>query len=218
VTFSGAGSYDPGNTALDYTWTLRSQPAGSAAVMPSGRASNPDRTGFLADQVGQYVARLVVTNTSGVESDPCDVTLEAIPGEDLWVEMFWSQSGEDIDLHLVREAGNLRSNQDCYYGNCVRNGLDWGPSGSDGDPILDLDDVAGTGPENINIDTPDNVIYHVWTHDYPSSRRNSSTDITVNVYLGGVLEFTDTRSVVDEDSETEFCEIDWAGGTVTRVP
>jgi hypothetical protein len=218
VTFSGSGSYDPGGTRLTYDWTLRRQPAGSSANMPNGAATNPDRTGFVADQAGTYVARLVVTNTSGVASDPCDVTLDVVPGEDLWVEMFWSQSGEDMDLHLVRDAGRLRSNQDCYYGNCVRGGLDWGPNGADGNPSLDLDDVAGRGPENINIAAPDNVMYHVWVHDYPGSRRTSATDVTVNVYLGGVLEFTDTRSISGEDTETEFAEIDWAAGTVRRVP
>jgi hypothetical protein len=218
VTFSGRGSTDPGGTALTYRWTLRSQPAGSSATMPNGRASDSDRTGFVADQAGTYVARLVVTNTSGVESDPCDVTLDVVPGEDLWVEMFWSQSGEDMDLHLVRETGNLNTNQDCYYGNCIRGGLNWGPAGVDGNPSLDLDDVPGRGPENINISTPEDVIYHVWVHDFPSSRRTSATDVTVNVYLGGILAFTDTRAISGEDDEVEFAEIDWANATVTRVP
>lgn len=218
VTFSGVGSSDPGGTQLTYAWTLRSKPAGSSATMPNGNATNPDRTGFVADQAGSYVARLVVTNTSGVSSDPCDVTLEAVPGEDLWVEMFWSQSGEDMDLHLVRGNGSLRSGQDCYYGNCVRGGLDWGPAGADGNPSLDLDDVPGTGPENINIANPENVIYHVWVHDYPGSVRSSGTDVTVNVYLGGILEFTDTRTFTNEGDEKEYATIDWAAGTVTRVP
>lgn len=218
VTFSGAGSSDPGGTRLTYDWTLRRQPAGSSATMPNGAATNPDRTGFVADQAGTYIARLVVTNTSGVQSDPCDVTLDVVPGEDLWVEMFWNQSGEDMDLHLTRENGRLRSNLDCYYGNCVRGGLDWGPNGADGNPSLDLDDVPGRGPENINIAAPDNVTYHVWVHDYPGSRRTSATDVTVNVYLGGVLAGTDTRSISGEDTETEFFQIDWAAGTVTRVP
>jgi hypothetical protein len=218
VTFSGASSYDPGGTRLTYDWTLRSKPAGSSATMPNGQASAPDRTGFVADQAGTYVARLIVTNTSGIASDPCDVTLDVVPGEELWVEMFWSQSGEDMDLHLIRGTGNLRTNQDCYYGNCLRGGLDWGPGGADGNPSLDLDDIRGTGPENVNISAPENTTYHVWVHDFPSSVRNSATDVTVNVYLGGVLEFTDTRAISGEDTETEFAEIDWAAGTVRRVP
>lgn len=219
VTFSGVGSSDPGGTRLTYNWTLRSKPAGSSATMPNGNATNPDRTGFVADQAGLYVARLVVTNTAGVNSDPCDVTLDVVPGEDLWVEMFWSQSGEDMDLHLVRGTGNLNSNQDCYYGNCIRGGLDWGPAGADGNPSLDLDDVPNRGPENINISTPENgTVYHVWVHDYPGSVRSSATDVTVNVYLGGILEFTDTRAISNEGDEVEFAEIDWGSRTVSRVP
>lgn len=142
-----------------------------------------------------------------------------VPGEDLWVEMFWSQSGEDMDLHLVRGTGNLNSNQDCYYGNCIRGGLDWGPAGADGNPSLDLDDVPNRGPENINISTPENgTVYHVWVHDYPGSVRSSATDVTVNVYLGGILEFTDTRAISNEDDEVEFAEIDWGSRSVNRVP
>lgn len=214
VTWSGAGSSDPSGSALTYSWSLVAQPAGSAVSMPSGAASNPDRSGFIPDLAGLYTGQLIVTNTYGISSDPCIVNLDVVPAEDLWVEMFWSNSGEDMDLHLVRDVGNLRSGQDCYFSNCL-SGRPWGTASVDDNPFLDLDDIPGTGPENINIASPENLVYHVWVHDYPGSVRNAATDVTVNIYLGGVLVWTDTQSISGEDTDNWFADIDWSTQTVT---
>ena len=85
--------------------------------MPSG--SGAVRGGFTPDLAGNYVGQLVVTNNNGVSSDPCEVTLESIPSEDLWVEMYWTESGDDMDLHLLAPGGTIESNKDCYFANCV---------------------------------------------------------------------------------------------------
>ncbi len=218
ATWDGSGSYDPeGGTITTYTWTLVEQPEGSAVTMPSG--TGPKRTDFMPDLAGDYVGQLVVQTNDGRTSEPCEVTLESIPAQDLWVEMYWTHDNDDMDLHLLRGSGSFTSNQDCYFANCVPPArLDWGSSSTSDDPRLDLDDIPGTGPENINIDAPEDTTYTVVVHDYPwTGTYSGGNDVTVNIYLNGSLVWSDTRTISGEDTQTYFAEIDWATGTVTSL-
>jgi hypothetical protein len=208
----GSSSYDPSGVAIaSYDWQLISAPFGSSDVIPSGGAN---RRGFVPNLAGEYVGQLIVTNSLGISSDPCFATLDAIPGGNLWIEMFWVHSGDDMDLHLVAPGGSIVSDLDCYYGNCTFGILDWGVRGSTIDnPILDLDDIPSTGPENINIESPSSGRYTVYVHDYPGSVYSGRNDVTVNIYVGGYLEWTDTRNIDSEGYYQPFCEINWSAGS-----
>ena len=131
-----------------YIWELVEVPEGSAAELPfsqNGAASGIVVQDFYADLAGDYVAQLTVTNQSGL-SDACQTTLEAVPAQNLWVEMFWSEYQDDMDLHLLAPGGSLETRTDCYYSNCTEAAqflfpMDWGVSGYVGDnPILDVDE------------------------------------------------------------------------------
>ncbi|MEO0602486.1 MAG: hypothetical protein AAF211_13675 [Myxococcota bacterium] len=215
ATWLGGDSFDDGGSALTYEWTLIGRPEGSSATMPAGSDTSPDRPGFVADLVGTYTGQLVVTDDRGVSSDPCSVDLEAVPATELWVEMFWERNLDDMDLHVVRGDGTLESDDDCHWANCRSPGLRWSPSGPDGDPVLDIDDITGTGPENVNIAGPADQLYHVWVHDYPESERNAGNDVTVRIYLSGAIAFDETRTLSGEDDFEHFATIDWATQTVT---
>jgi hypothetical protein len=206
----GSGSYDPDGLTLSYDWTLVEAPPGSSVSMPFGGA---DRLGFVPELAGYYVGRLIVTNSAGVVSEPCETRLEAIPGENLWIEMFWTHSGDDMDLHLLAPGGVLTTGSDCYYGNCTW-GLEWGSPGTADNPYLDLDDISGTGPENINIESPADGIFTVVVHDYPGSVYSAGNPVTVNIYLDGALAWTDTRSISVEGSYNNFAQINTATGSV----
>lgn len=224
ATWIGNSSYDPsGGSIADYSWTLTAAPTGSTATMPSGAANRYPFTPVLA---GTYIGQLIVTNEEGLSSDPCEVILDAVPTESLWVEMFWEQPQDDMDLHLLVDGGSLETRDDCYYSNCTPTAqiffpMDWGSGGYAGDnPTLDLDDIPGTGPENINIDTPHpGAVYTVVVHDYTGSTPDvyTSNSVTVNVYLDGSLAWTDTRSIEGDGSYTYFARIDWTGGTITSL-
>jgi hypothetical protein len=226
ITWVGSDSYDPDGLGITaHVWTLVTQPTGSTAAISPAGGSDRD---FTPDLAGTYQAELVVTNSAGVDSDPCTADLEVIPGEDLWIEMYWTLSKDDMDLHLVRDAGSLRSDNDCYYANCVPSGggfgsggLDWGVRGSDiDDPSLDLDDITNTGPENINVSEPEETDFAIYVHDYTGSNGMSgdpsgSNSVTVKVYMGGALEWEATKGISGDGSYTKFAVIDWATGNIT---
>ena len=223
ATWDGTASYDQdGEPLASYNWSLISQPEGSSAVMIGSNAAVVNN--FLPEMAGDYVGRLVVTNQEGL-TDSCEVTLSAIPAQNLWVEMFWQYPDEDMDLHLIAPGENWQSakttNKDCYYANCTPNGwtsLDWGQQGNTtDDPSLDIDDIPGTGPENINIYNPETGgAYTVVVHDYTGSTSDvyGGNEVTVNIYLNGLLAWTDTRVITGEGSYTPFAKIDWATGAV----
>jgi hypothetical protein len=212
----GRESYDTdGYNITSWNWTLYSQPGGSAAFMPPGSA---DRNNFAPDLAGEYVGQLIVKNELGVESDPCYATLTATPIENLWIQMYWAHNDDDMDLHLLAPGGRLESSSDCYYANCV-GGLEWGASGDHDNPSLDMDDIPGTGPENINIDYPENGTFTVVVHDYSGSTGDyrGSNDVTVVIFLGGAQVWTDTRGISGDGTYEYFAEIEWPAGRVNSL-
>ena len=222
ATFDGSASVDPNGGSLTYSWELISYPEGTAYPLFDAIYSSTPSVVYMPDVAGEYIGRLTVTNEEGL-SDTCDALLEAIPSQNLWVEMYWVHSGDDLDLHLIAPgsywSSALESDQDCYYGNCVWSSLDWGQYGYAGDdPILDLDDISGTGPENINIADPQsNGTYTVVVHDYPGSVYSGVNDVTINIYLDGAMVWSVTRGISVEDSYTPIASINWATKSITGL-
>jgi len=210
----GNSSYDPDGSITDYSWSLYSTPAGATSTMPGGTAN---RRGFVPDIAGEYIGELIVTDDDGLVSEPCYATLNATAGDGLWVEMFWAHSGDDMDLHLLDNGGILTTSSDCYFANCTWGGLNWGGASTVDDPILDLDDIPGTGPENINIDSPARGSYTVYVHDYPGSVYSGTNDVTVNVYLSSRLIWTDTRNINSEGCYEPFVEVEVPSGMTTSL-
>jgi hypothetical protein len=226
ATWDGSESYDPyGLSITDYAWSLVEKPAGSAVTLPPASGNGAIRPGFVPDLAGDYVGQLIVTNEDGVSSDPCEITLESIPAENLWVEMYWELPKDDMDLHLLAPGGQLESNTDCYYANCVGGGLDWGVRGDRADdPSLDLDDITLKGPENINIEQPQAGTFTVYVHDYNGSNGwdsdadpREANDVTVNVYLNGAQVWSNTKGISGENTVTPFCTINWETGEVSPM-
>jgi hypothetical protein len=72
VQLSGSGSYDSDGDSISFSWTIAQKPIGSAAALAGATSQAPT---FVADIRGQYVIRLVVTDSAGAESAPDTVTV-----------------------------------------------------------------------------------------------------------------------------------------------
>ena len=197
VDVAGDGVDD--GTIASYRWELVSQPPASSADPPS--PANMARTRFTPDVAGEYVLRLFVTDDHGNVAT-CDVLVRAVPQEGLRVEIFWNPpdtscddrggvrpcDDTDVDVHLLRPGMEawFDLSGDCHYANCNSMSgasLEWGAAGPDDNPTLDLDDVEGFGPENINVGRPAPGTYRVGVHLYDGSSLGRA-DVTVNIYCG----------------------------------
>jgi hypothetical protein len=220
VEWDGSDSYDPeGEEIVEYQWSLAEVPEGSQSLLPLG--DNPRLNGFIPDLAGTYTGQLIVVTADGRSSQPCEVDLDVIPAEELWIEMFWSHGGDDMDLHLLAPGGQLETESDCFYMNCVDEwgpGLDWGSRGdSVDDPHLDLDDIEGLGPENINIQVPDEGRYEIVVHDYPGSVRQQATEVTVKIYIMGELHWEGSRMIEGENRYIPFASFSWPEGEIQEL-
>jgi len=196
-----------GATITAYSWNIVEKPPESSVQL--SRPTSVD-TGFEFDSAngtvsgldvaGTFRIRLTVTDSNGaISQNDATVTLNAVPTEGLHVQLSWSASADDIDLHLFK--GNTPNwctqPNDCYYLDCKQSGFssppNWdGQSGfTSGDPSLDIDDLDGFGPENINIDTPVNGTYVIGVHAYGGGSSGfgsfTPTDVEVKVFVGGAL-------------------------------
>jgi hypothetical protein len=198
VVLSGDQSVgQDGASITAYQWTIVEKPPESSATLS---APNAVDTGFRfssaqgnvngLDVAGTFVVRLEVTDSNGARStNDARVTLNAVPTDGLHIQLTWSSDRNDIDLHLGRGNNPAWCTQDdCYYGNCTFTSPNWDgvPGVTAGDPSLDIDDLNGFGPENINIEVPVNGSYVIGVHAYGPSNFDP-TDVTVKIFVGGAL-------------------------------
>lgn len=181
VYLDGSGSSDPAGGLLSYAWTIPEVPSGSDAKTISDDTATIAR--ITPDIAGEYEVQLVVMSSSGVASSPATCRMDAIPDEDFHVELSWDGTSADLDLHVLTSAGSFfDSPYDCNF--CNQSPA-WGPdlSTSD-DPSLDIDDQYGFGPENTNIDSPVEDVYHIMVH-YFAENSDEAVVATVRVYSYG---------------------------------
>jgi hypothetical protein len=225
VSFDGSASIDPYGRPLTYTWAL-ARPDGSSANFDDLTSATPS---VMMDLVGDYVGTLTVTTVDGA-TDTCDQSFSALSFENFRIEMWWDNA-DDMDLHLLEandgsgNSGAPRTQGDCYYANCDTSKYwvtppDWGvPSVSTDDPGLDLDDIWGLGPENINIDdpalSPYDGWYEIFVHDYPwTARYYGANAVHVNIYLNGNIVRSYDFSMTGEDADYYVAKIHWPSGTI----
>ncbi len=213
----GAQSYAASGTIASYRWEV-DQPNGARSVFrPSQNVANPT---FEVNAAGVYTFRLSVSDASG---EPSCVSAETRvfvnPDEAIHIELLWETpndedptdtgpvAGADLDLHFTHPLANggfdgdadgrpdgwFDTPFDTYWGNKTP---DWGSFSAavDDNPSLDRDDTDGAGPENLNLDMPENgARYKVGVHYWKDHGFGPSL-ATVRVYIFGVLVF-ETRDI-----------------------
>ena len=176
---------------------------------------------LFVDVAGSYTVSLIVVDRDGLESEPAELTLEGIPLDDFHAELSWDIDVSDVDLHVIAPGGAVfHQTLDCFFGNCVPIGgvgVDWGAPGPDGDPTLDLDDVQGYGPENINIESPTDgsnyrVVVHYWSDD-----GLGSTTATVRIYLSGQLMYEAAQNLSATGRTWDVATVAWPSGSITPL-
>lgn len=256
VELTGRGSIDPDapdGTPAEYHWTVVERPAGSTAQMveifpdfsdPSVIVPDNPATPWahvFIDLAGLYTVELRVTGEAPPRPGLCErvarATIEARPDDAIYVQATWNTPGDpdptdrlgtDLDLHLRHPLaeGWFLSPGDCYYGNPAP---DWGILGArSDDPVLDIDDINGAGPESISLNEPENTEtfaspYLVGVHYYKSHERATGEDYggstaEVRIFLQGelVLSVPDIPLPV-EDNMCQVAEIEWPEATATRL-
>ncbi|GEM_PF-6933572 len=150
-----------------------------------------------------------------------------IADQDIHIKVEWNSDDTDVDTHVLLLPGNqapgvqgLWCDNDCYFQHPER---DWGVPGDwQDDPFLDLDDVDGFGPENVNIAKGINgKKYRVVLHYYDDSHEesgSSSSDVTVSLYHRGMLQQTWGPLHLERTSDTrDVFEIAWPSRTITTL-
>jgi hypothetical protein len=221
VTLDGSESHDPdGDDPLTYKWTIRSKPLGATTTI-EGPEQPVTRMVLDATLPGEYVVELQVTDAAGAKAlTVARASIVSAPAQKLLVEMFWNNTVTDIDLHFLRtphtQVGTLPN--DCFFQNKTP---DWGVAGDPtDDPEFLRDALTGYGPEVVGyVNPPDNHTFRV-VAEYANEHLAQSprSEVTVRIYLYGVLKFEQKRVLERAGQVWGVADIKWPAGTINPLP
>jgi PKD repeat protein len=174
VQLDGTASYDVDHPddALTYAWYVSEAPEGATWALDFDDTAQPT---FSADTLGTYTISLVVTDADALDSEnPAATVVQVVPWEDLEVEVTWNQS-VDIDLHVIAPGGAYYQDSDCYFANPAP---EWGVVGDITDnPLLDVDDDQGGGPERVVLQRPLDDVYTIMVEYYNDRNEASAASV-----------------------------------------
>lgn len=202
---TGSQSTAASGEIAEYHWEV-DQPEGSGSVFsPGSEAADPT---FDVNVAGRYVFRLtVVDSTNEPSCVPAEYEVFVNPDEAIHIELLWDtpndndqtdENGADLDMHFVHPlavgSGNYDGDRDglpdgyfdipfdCFWANKQPNWASLDQTVDD-NPGLDLDDTDGTGPENLNLNIPENgKLYKVGVH-YWDDHGFGISYATLRVYI-----------------------------------
>jgi hypothetical protein len=197
IEFDAVESVDPDGRVAGYEWTIIERPVDSTArLVPNNMTVNPK---LFLDLAGTYKLELRVFDDQGTSScETARVNILATPDEDIHIQLVWDTPGDqdqsdsgvgkgtDLDLHFLHPSGTWNQQPwDAYWLNPSPN---WDTPAASDDPSLDIDDTDGAGPENMNLNNPENVTYRVGAY-YFSDHNYGPSYATLRIFLAQVLVF-----------------------------
>jgi len=237
----GSNSYGNGPIS-QYTWSVQA-PSGSASVfLPSSAAPHPS---FEVNISGTYVFTLEVRDSQFPQAQGCppaQFMVNVISPEAIHVELIWHtpgdpdqtdtgpEAGADLDLHFAHPFANstvdvdedglnepwFHSFYDCFWFNGNPNWGNFDPLFDD-DPGLDRDDTDGAGPENMNLNIPeDGATYSVGVH-YWNDHGWGPSYASVRIYLDGALAAKYEHVLLEPHDLWEVATIEWPSGLITPM-
>lgn len=184
----------------------------SFTVVPAG--SETVTVEFCPQQTGPQIGQLTIHSDDPDEPDvTVNITGNGTPPPvsetDIHIAVEWDSDLTDLDLHLLGPGGTFWDlNSDCHW---RATSPDWGTAGDSGDdPYLDVDDIDGFGPENINLVGPVTGDYKVVLHYYGfegGTGDNGPTNADLDIHLNGSS--TPTASFSTSISHHQTWEVAW---------
>jgi hypothetical protein len=179
---------------------------------------------------GDYRATLRVRDNANFQScNVAEVFIRAQPNEKLLIELTWTNPedpdendgvGSDVDLHFVKMGPGrwFQSPYDIYFRNPNNgpgsddNGY-WNPES----PSLDIDDTDGAGPENIQMNDPQNCEwYALGVHYY--RQIFGTAYVTIRVYVEQDLVFEELNVPLQRGGQFwDIARIHWDSGQIQLV-
>ncbi len=207
---------------LSDEFQLTLEPAWPQALA-AGQRANVEVT-YAPRLAGLDLGHFVVRNDSPEPVARLELQAQGLPPDlqdvDLHVQLEWSADDCDVDLHLLRpDAPLFDCDGDCFYQNPAP---DWGAAGDfEDDPFLDVDNVEGLGPENINLQRPQPGVYRVVVHYYldhfdgdEGPTGSTATDATVRIFVRGQLAHEATAALDHTDRTWDVADVDWPAGDI----
>jgi hypothetical protein len=238
IVLDGSASTDEDgvipNTEEGYSWEIVKAPAGFAGRLVPTRedASNMDwsRRELRLLLAGEYIIRLKTRDNTGFEScNEDEVRIVAIPNEKILVELTWTnptdpdetdEDGSDVDLHMTKMGPGrwFEAPYDVYFRNSNSgpgsdNNRLWNPES----PSLDIDDINGAGPENIQMNDPAPCQwYAVGVHYY--KQVYGTAYATVRIYINGNVVYEKLNQPLTRNGQFwDVARIHWDSGLVYDV-
>ncbi len=217
VTFDARQSQaTPGRELVEFQWSLIERPADTQVEL--GHGSDRMANDLYLELSGRYVVELEVWDDLGQRScEPARMEVNAVSADAIHLQLVWdtpndpsrfNNSGSDMDLHFLHQDGQWnRSPYDCHW---LNPNPDWGePEDTDMNPRLDIDEVNGWGPENINLLKPEEGVRYGVGVNYFSDHGYGPSYATVRIFIHGQLVIEMSDQYMEDGQFWHVADIDW---------